>query len=379
MTRRRFPAVFLIVGALLGPAALSAAQTLPTALITAVDLSPPQIDEIEQYVAAQMPRMLGEDREAARRQLLAPLRAARGGPSVRFRQAYSEALLRKREGAPTLADLMVSEKEAIALNAMPVAGEVATPESARLLVKAITDARPQVRIMAAGGLKRTFTAAHRASPAIGSDELRRLVGMLGELVAKEEQVHVLDIATCSLISAMEVIRPGIDGVRTAAAVTLFREAGERVKKLGAGAAASLPVYLRVGQAARDSLAAVNDPQQRLDEAATKQATEFSGRLIGYLVRQIKDFPAAAAGDDPAVAQQKQEARARAFELAQVTEAAAVIGLRTMGRTVAPTNMAEDFRKATAEGDKEFIRKALELLTALELAGMGPFLQGGGAR
>jgi len=363
-------AVCFVLAALCGPVPMVVAQPqLPAAVISAAVLSPEQITQVEDYVSGYMAGLADENKELiqqARTRLLDPLRPKSAAkPSVQFRQAYSNAMIRRR-GPAALGELAASKRDEVAFSAVRLAGETATPDAAEIVVKALSDERPAVRIMAAAGLGRTFDALRESPPAIGVDGAIGLVDRLGQMVAAEQQPVALQEGIRALTAAMRVTEPGFGRLRPAAMAVMAKEVGQRAAKLGPDAGAMFPALLLAGQTARDALAAVNDPVLRLDRAGTEQALELSKHLVGYFMRRIKDFPQVDPLDDEATAKAKVENRVIAAQIIQVAESAAVVGLRTLlQRPVEAKNLAAEFRKATAEGDREFFKRALELVTMLE--------------
>lgn len=369
MTRRRLPAVSFVLMALLGAAPWATAQgQLPTEVLSAAVLTPEQAKQIRDYISQHLLGLASEDKETIWRSRNAILDALRQRPSVQARQEISSTLTRKSGQLATLAELAGSPRDDVALNAVRVAGGVATPEAGEIVVKALSHQKPEVRLMAAAGLGRTFEALKESPPAVHVDGAISLVNALGRMVAAEAHPQALQTAIRSLTSAMSVTRPGFERLRAAAIATLAKEAGGRAAGLAAGRDGQvlLPALLLAGQAARDALAAVNDPQLRLDAAGTDQAVELSEQLIGLFMKRVKEFPQIAAGEPEAETQKKLELRVVPGAIIQVAESGAVLGMQTLGkRGVEAKNMAADFRKATKEGDEAFFRKALELVTALE--------------
>jgi hypothetical protein len=383
MTRRRFPAIYVLLAALLGPAPIALAQgQIPPATITATDPTAEQLKQVDEYVAANLPVLSSDDSDKikqARNRLLEPLRPkGNTGPSVRFRTEYSNRL------AKTLGELAVSQREVVAFNAVRVAGELATPDAVAVLVKGIDDKRPSVRLMAAAGMGRTFDAVHQLSPAIGADAVVALIGRVGQMVAAEQQPQVLQTAVRSLVVAMSITRQGYQDVRPAAFAALTTQVGVRARQLGAGGQIFMPALLIAADATRTALASVSDPVLRLNDAGNKQAAELSGHLVACIMRRLADFQAAA-GDTDAVTKAKADYRAVAADVVAMAEASAVVALSRppMNTSIEAKNMAEEFKKGTAEGDRAFFQKALQLLTELERPApgpaLGPFMQQAGGR
>lgn len=355
MTLRRLPAVCFLAVGLLGPVPFAAAQVgLPPEVISAEAIGGGHAEQINRHVTNWLPRLSSDDREEARRardQILAPLRQR--GVSVAFRQAYADRLL------PGLREHAQDNRDRVVVNALRIAGELATPGSVQLLESKLQDSQEPVRYAAVFGIGSVFAAMRDASPAIGSDGAQRLITRVGQHMDQERSPEVFDAAIRALATAMEVSRPNYEGVRSAAFSTICKGAGERARTLGHGADAApmLIVLVRAGQIARDTLQII-DPRLQVSEQAMTDGAILSGQLLGYIVRRLR------AGGFP---QDDSELRQLGGQIASLAETALVLAANQRRVQVQPRNIAADLQRGAPEGDREVERKAMELIRVLTQA------------
>lgn len=378
MTRRRLPAVCVVLAALMGPSPWAAAQgQLPAEVVTASDPTGEQLKQLDGFVDELLPKLEAGDAEAvrARNRLLEPLRAA-GRPSVRFRQEYSNRLL-KSPKAKTLAQLATSNPDQVAYSAIRIAGELATPEAADIVVKALKDKRTSVRIVAAAAIGRTFDAIRDSSPAMGAADALRLTAPLGQVITGDAEPEVVRVSIKSLASGMGVTRQGYESLRPAAYGELSGAVGTRAKALQGSMAPFMPSLLAAAQVTREALQSLNDPRLRLDENGNKAAGNLSGHLLTLVMNRLGDLKPPVEGDQEFKA--KRELRAQALDLVAGAEVCASQAMGALGRPLDPKGLAEEFKKGTPEGDRAFFQKCVEVISALKQAGLGPFMDAGGGR
>jgi hypothetical protein len=358
MTLRRVPASLFLLTALFGPVAGARAQgELPASVMQATSPTPEQLKQIADYAQEWGPKLDNADAaaiRAARDHLLAPLRVP--NVAVRPRQEYADRL------APELEKLVASPDEHVAYNALRVCGELATARGAELVSTRLADPKPPMRLFAAAQLKRTLEAVANARPAIVAADLNGVIDRLGQRMAAETEVPVLDTVARALMAGTLVPETQLPGVRAHAFDVLCREATARTRALGPAPASAptLDVLLRAATMVRDSLA---NPGAPVGPAGMKAAGELSGALLAYVHQHLKDYP-----------QGNPQAREGAVEVVRVAEAAIFLVVQPSDPSYQDTRMDEDFKKATREGDNAFVDKARAAIQALEKLGMGPFLK-----
>jgi hypothetical protein len=353
MTLRRLPAVcILAAAAFLLPLSPAAAQFgLPREVIVAESIGSGQMSQIERYVGEWLPRLGSEDPldiKRSRDNLLMPLREHT--ISVAFRQAYSDRLV------PGLRQHAQDERDLVIANALRVAGELATPASVQLLEQKLQDGQAPVRFAAVAGIARAFASVRDASPAIGTDGIQQVTRRVGQQLRTESAPEIADACVRALATAMEIARPNYESVRGTAFEAIAAGVSERAKALRGAPddGPMLMVLLRAGQVARDALS-TNDPRLQLADAGVRQAAELNGHLLSYLVRRLQagGFP----HEDP-------ESRELAGKIVATAENGIVLSASRLRGTQPALNLAADFAKANADGDRDFFRKAVELLGAL---------------
>lgn len=357
MTRRLFPAlVTAAASALLGAGAPALAQNeLPSELIRAGTVSADQAAAIQQFVEREAAGLTGEDPAAlvrSRNNLLRPLRPE---ASVPFRLKYAESL------APELRELSGSDNELKVVNALRIAGELATDQGADLLNSYRGDERPAVRYTAVSGLARTFAALEAGNPALAPERLRPLIEGLGEQLATETHPQVLDAVVRALIEASRLSKQGFAGYRPIAITVLASETGARLQELGGEAADRdlLPALLRAGQAVRDVFVSSVPPlDANRDGELIKTMGALGGDMLAYVHRRYKagDFPFAAAEDDEAARQAKAEAREVPSQILTVGEATVIFSIsRADPRNPAQSKgLDEQFKQLTNMGDAQLL-------------------------
>jgi hypothetical protein len=347
MTRRVLLSLFVALGSwVLTPGAL-AQQELPQEIVESpTTLSPDQQGKVDQYIADNLKTMSAAEPSAMKRgrdALLQPFSGRTRKASVAFRQYFGGKI------APELDRLAKGSDDKLAINALRVAGEIATPETASVLESALKDKRIAVQYAGACGTGRTFDAMIQFSPAIAQERALGIIGALGAVVGQEQNPDVLDASIRALSSATRIDRKGFEPVREAALTTLADQTSGRLKAMNVGAEADsvAPAILRALTTVRIAVAG-NLP---FSQAAYKKAAELGGHGVAYVARNVK-----ALQDGPAKEVYRQI----------VNEAETLIQAATTkaNGTYTPTNLASDFAQG-ASGERTFSSKFLQVMKALQ--------------
>jgi len=239
-------------------------------VITATRLSTDQ-ERIVRTYAAQHAQGLGstdaEVRRRARARLLEPLSTP--NTSVSFRLAYSGALV------PELDRMTRAEHVEVRLNAIRVAGELATQDASDLVVRAIESDSVETRIMAAFALRRTFETIASQPPAMAEGRVRDLLGRAGRVVEREPDPLVFDAAVRAMTAAGGIARPTLN-LRSDAYRQLAERAGERVRTRRS--MNDLVGVMRTGEALLGVLRTVDG----LDRQAAIAAGGFAGDALAFV-------------------------------------------------------------------------------------------------
>ncbi len=233
-----------------GSALVAPAQAAPLApaLISKTALSTGERGEVAAFVRDELGGLEGEPDKVkiARDHLLAPL--AQSSVSVDFRGAMGEALI------PELARLIKSPRDLVAVNALRLAGELATSSSVNLVLPALNDPRQSVRSAACTALARAFEHAARTAPAINSDNALAAVRALGAALESQNDPILNDNAVLALASAMRVPAAQMKDLQNAAASQLAVSASARAQAVGSqgvDAVGTLAVLARAAGSLRD--------------------------------------------------------------------------------------------------------------------------------
>jgi hypothetical protein len=264
--------------------------------------------------------------------------------SVAFRQYFSDRI---KEELKKNAD---NPKDLIAVNALRIAGDVATGDTSSLLEKKLSDPNDAVRYAAVNGLERTMEAVGTRNSAIPAARVQDLVGKLGDATADVKSTpDIVDAGLRALRRAMEINKPGFD-IRPLAYRTLTAAVG----KLCERADSPVKQMLRAGQIIRDPLTVNNGPLELKGDSLTQAATA-SGQLLSWCHCQIKK------GRMPV---EKPELRGEAAQIAKVAENAIVLAGNKSGKPILPQNLGDDFAKATADADRVFFQNLIKILNPL---------------
>jgi hypothetical protein len=351
MTRRSLALLLAALGPLLmAPGAM--AQGIPPEIVRTQNVTPEQLQQVTGFIEDAVRRLRSDDpREikAGRDMLLSPFRTR--DISVSFRQQYGRAVVER------IAPFVQDAHELRAVNAIRVCGELATAEGLDAAVTAIGDSRVSVRYAAVFAVARTVDAIGASSPAITSDSLIRLMPRLRDVLRTDPDAIVALGAVEALHRAMNVERENFLGLRAAGLSALADGIRDRIQTSGSAPlpAELMQALIMAGQAARDALTA-NNPLLALNDSGIKRAAELNGYILGLVMRRLK------AGDYPAG---EPASRTLAVQAVAVAETAIGLAAQRAGVQVGSRGVAEDFRKATAAGDRDFHRKGLDLIGILQ--------------
>ncbi len=329
---------------------------LPADLVTSGTLSASQVAEVDAYAKEWVVQLASEDPlqvRRARKALQQPLDVPR--VSARFRQEYSRAL------APELQRLARNPRDLVVVNALVIAGDLATDAGVSILDQSFTDPRPAVRYEAVAGLGRTIDAIDRGG-ALESAAAMAILNRLAGAVIDEQDPFVVDRLVRSMMEATEVARGGYEALRAEGYLKITSSMSRKIRALGDARASSgvLESALRITGHLRDGLTAPG--QQAMGSEQVKGAAALGGDLLAYVTDRLAkgDFPPVATGDDEAAAQAKRAQRALARELVANAETIIYFSLSSLGSSPTPTTLAADFERADANADTRFRDGAMRI-------------------
>lgn len=327
------------------PVSRAAAQAeIPREVVEKTVLTEEDKQVIDKFVAQRLPDLSSSDPAAmkkSRDELIRPFRSPL--VSVAFRQLFSDKVkeeLKKNANA----------KDLIAVNALRIAGDVATSDSSTLLEQKLKDTSEVIRYAAVKGLERTMEAIATRNAAIPPNRVETLVAELGDVILDPKSTpDVMDAGVRALRQAMDVNRPGFS-VRPLAIRTLT----EAVGKLCLRNDAPVKVLLRADQFVREILT-VNNPALELKGDSVIQAATMSGQLLSWAYCQIKN------GQLPVG---NPEARQEAGQVVRVAESSILLAGGKLGKAISPQKLGDDFDKATTESDRTFFQNLLKVVNPL---------------
>lgn len=348
MRLRSILTLMLACVAMLLPMSRAMAQAeLPQDTITRSPLNEADKQLVDKFVAARLPDLSSSDPMAmkkSREELLRPFRNT--GVSVPFRQYYSEKLkdeLKKNVGG----------KDAVVISALIIAGDVATNDTAAIVESKLNDPGEAIRYAAVKGVERIVDAVSTRNPALPASSVERLIGKLGDVVKDPTSTEkVIDGAIRALRKSMELSRPGFEE-RLLAMRTLCESAGalsDRVdappKELVRASELILELFTKV------------DPAHPMTPEGSIQCAAMSGQLLSWVSCQVKKgrLPV---GDTAA--------REDALKIVKAAERTIRLAGEKLSKPNAATALADEFAKATTEGDRNFYRTLLTLLDPLNAA------------
>jgi hypothetical protein len=272
----------VVAGVLLAlPPVCRAQQPLPPEIVSAPSLSSDARSSIGTYVSEIVPKLTGEDDAAffrARDAALEPLQQP--SCSVAFRIEYGRQLM------DTLKSLAAGSSEVRAINAMRIAGQLASDPAVDLLQRSLTDERVSVRYAAVLGLRMAFEAIESQPPAIVPDSASRVVVLLSKRFDAEQDAYVIDAIIRALDAAGRITSANYAATRDQAYTLLAKELGKRVAnaKPGEFDEGQLASLLRAGVALRDAVTRIAVPLQRDTLIA---AAGYAGDLLALSAREVQ--------------------------------------------------------------------------------------------
>lgn len=329
---------------------------LPTDIRRAPQLTAAQEQAVQAFVsehvknlASDNPQFIKRDRTA----LLEPLADLEASPKFRF--TYAEALL------PTLETLAGNANELVVINAMVIAGDLATAQGVGYLTKGLAATKPAVRYQAAFGLRRTFEAlAAMPSPTVNDEQRTSAIESIAGRIKDEADPVVLDGLVFAALEATKA-----PATRNAAMTQLGRVMGVKTRTLGGKAAPDTvaQVLLRAGAGLRDSLASVQSGQ--VSDDALMASADAAGAMIAYCARAVEanSLPAAQAA-----------AREIHAQLATTCENVLLLVATLKPGAAAPESrkIGDKIRAGTAESDQAFVKDAVALVGRQGLLSKPPF-------
>jgi hypothetical protein len=198
------------------------AQCIPTAIVEKISLSSDDEQMINACVASHTTNLGGSDAgliKADRAKILEPFSSKQ--VSASFRVRYAKALL------PVITPLAEKSDEIVAVNALVIAGELATDSSLDLITRQLSRSESAIRYQATYAATRAIETMNGAQPAVTAPKASELLRAIEKRIAEENDSLILDglirtaLASLNVADlrnqAVEVISRGVQKVIVAAA------------------------------------------------------------------------------------------------------------------------------------------------------------------
>ncbi len=344
---------------LVAPSALAQITgNLPDSIVCATSgLSDADQNAIAEYVHQLSLGLDSDDAaifEAARDRLSEPLR--RACVSVSFRLRYDMAL---RPVIQTMLD--PSRGERVNANALILAGDLATVNSAQVLLDHLDAPATSTRFEALVGLSRAFKATQRRASGIDSRQFSTAINAIVHRIRVEPEPYVIDAAVRSLITASALDTSEFASTASQALGLLCDAISSRLHS--PINEQDLPIlrlsFLRAGLAARDALIR----GQHLDQPTLIQLAGLGGDLLWFVRHQLASgaYPTIDPEDDEDVSNKKLAKRTVPRQMIAVGEAVVLFASNKLGSAVDPVNLSVTFAKASPESDRTFSQQVGRIL------------------
>jgi len=245
--------------------------------VASASISEAQKQEIAKCIADTKDKLAGDAAtlKRARNSLLNPFRNR--GITVSFRLEYAKQLM------PVLRPLATSDKEDLAVNAVLIAGELATTDGVALVSAALKDKRVPVRMTAAFGYERTFSALRDTEPALAASQAQTALTDVKASALAEADPHVLDGLAMALDAAARVPETKFPDLRAAAVRAVATTFAARTSDPKADAS-TYPALVRAGKSIVDALNAGG--ANPLPQEAFKEGGGLSGDMLALALRRV---------------------------------------------------------------------------------------------
>lgn len=279
------------------------AQGLAKDILTASELTDAHKAAIRQFVD-QNKDGLSESPEAVARSRKALIANLQKEPkiSVAFRLEYARLL------GPVLRPLAASDRDVNAINALTLAGELATTSGIDILGDRLADKRAAVRFAAVDGFTATFSAIETTSPAIApAQQAIRAISTLKSAMEKETDANVLEAYCLALRAATKVPSAKLEGVRPAAVKALSEAISARARATDDATYDS--AFRRSVNTAREALTvqAINEPQ--LPGDVVDAAAGMAGDVLACVLRRLTKGELDVTSEDPKATEAALKVRA----------------------------------------------------------------------
>lgn len=254
------------------------AQSIDCQLVARPQLTPADEARVREVAGALLTGVASADpaaSEKARNDLLRPLRCADVSRSFRL-----------NFGAATSAELMrlaVSPNDHVAINALRIAGEIATTASTDVLRRGLEDPRAGVRCMAAIGFRDTLRSVAGGTAGIVASNVEPMLDHLARQIESDPDVLVVE----NLILALDATRND-SAVHLQAMRRLASALARRAKALRTVEDSDHARWQIVLVRGIDAVTIpMTDTGGRVDDAYRVQAALLAGQAVAYVRHRLE--------------------------------------------------------------------------------------------
>lgn len=350
---RRMGAALVLGVATFGTPALAQLNALPEGLPKALQIGPAEEQQITDYVKANSAKLADADVKAIekdRTALVAPLGQA--GVSTAFRIAYEAKV------SPLLVDLLKSPNEAVVLNAVIIAGELATDRSAGLVGTASAHSLESVRTQAACAARRTFEAMQASPVAISPVAAGGLATLVGQRLTKEASAYTVDAWVKAGFAGASVTKTETPQLRVQAVAAIKTGLAGRTD-LGGDVAMDPIVWratLRACVEMRNQVAGVHNVPA-LTVAGAKDAAALAGHVIAHVGRVTAKGGFSKAGEGESGVREDYAQLLNSAEMVVV----AASGVVNPGAPVPQRKIGDPLKAGTAKDDATVVTNCREFV------------------
>ncbi len=350
MMRRIRGAAFAAYLAALVPVAHAQLGRLDDSVVQAISLNAEQKDQLQKFLLTQGDKLKDKDPSLVRAGRTAIIETlARPNVSADFRLQSTKLL------QATLADLIKDSRETNAINALVVAGDLATEESARLAEEGFKAKGPAVRYQAAFAITRSFEALQvSAAQPMLAGTAAELARRLEARLAKEPDAMVTSALIHAALTAASTTRQDYASVRQPAVDALCKGLAARADFAGKEPIdpAILDATLAALTSLRDVLGSANFENDTLRQVALLAGTTLANAAKLAANKKIDEDPSR---------------RERYAQIAAAGETLLGLVGQKLGKSVALPGLAATLRQAKAPGDAKFVEDVGAALATLRQA------------
>lgn len=350
----------LLLAWLTGAPAL-AQLSLPEQVVRATVLSDANKSELAAFATPLLADLSSDEPaklQSARSKLIAPLLDP--GVSPAFRLELSRLL------EPELRKLLSDKRESIVVNALVIAGEIATSDSVAIANSSAKSPSGVVRYQAAYAVARTFEALQASGEALRPDAAAELARGLQARLQSEQDPAVVGALVRAARAATSITKPGFEPVRAPAIESLCRGLASR-----ADLSTDKPLPVQGVDSMMGACVLLREQLgASLPNDTVRSAAEFAGAVLSHTGKVVRKG-AMPASDDPA---EPLGMRERYAQLAAAAENVVALASSRLsgGSQVRTRDLAQKLRASSKRDDAAFAEDVAAYVGASGVLTKEPF-------